>query len=102
MHNIQCMSGVKSEIRTNDVKNINNIISPGGRDKGTSLPDVRDQEVKKIGVAPVQEELKKTPGEREEEDYGHDRLFQSDYSRAIMRDANARATRLTDLEGFPE
>ncbi|MDR0590801.1 MAG: hypothetical protein LBG09_03055 [Puniceicoccales bacterium] len=96
------MSGVKSGIRTDDVTKINNIISPDGAAKGTSLPDVQGQEVKKIGVAPVREDLKKSPVEKEKDEHDRDRFSESDSSRAVMRDANARATKLVDLEGLPE
>jgi hypothetical protein len=96
------MSGVKSGIRTDDVTKINNIVSPDGAVKGTSLPDVQAQEIKKIGVPPVQETLKKSSVEKEKEEHDHDPFSESDSSRALLRDANARATKLVDLEGMPE
>ncbi|MDR1303324.1 MAG: hypothetical protein LBJ81_01740 [Puniceicoccales bacterium] len=94
------MADVKSG-RMDDVTKINNIVGLDGA-KGTSLPDVRDQEVKKVGVPPVQEDLRKSPVEKEEDDYDRDRLSQSDFSRAVTRDANARAMKLVNLEGLPE
>jgi hypothetical protein len=95
------MSGVKSGARLDDVTKINNIVGLDGA-KGTSLPDVRDQEIKKVGVAPVREDLNKSPVEKEEDEYNHDRFSQSDESRAVLSDANAPAKRLGGLEDLPE
>jgi hypothetical protein len=86
--------------RMNDVKNIANVISVAGDAKGTSLADVADQSIKKIGVPPVRRELDRSPLEAAMEDY--EELGASDLSLAVRLDANIHATKLTSLEGFPE
>jgi hypothetical protein len=95
------MSGVKSGMQTGDISKINNAVSDSVV-KGTSLPDVQDQAVKRIGIAPVRENLNKSPVQKEEEDFERDRFSLTDISRAVMRDSNASATKLVDLEGLPE
>jgi hypothetical protein len=85
---------------TSDVSNVRNIMGETGSVQGTSLPDVKGQEVKGIGKAPIRRELERGPSEAESEDRGI--LKESDQSQAVLRDANAPAIRLTGLTGLPE
>ncbi|MDR1906812.1 MAG: hypothetical protein LBQ03_01150 [Puniceicoccales bacterium] len=88
------------EDRTSDVKNIANITSPAGTVKGTSLADVKDQDIKGIGLPPIRKELDRTPVEAAKDEY--DPIGASDLSQSVRFDANARATKLTSLDGLPE
>lgn len=86
--------------RTNDVANIANVVSVAGDAKGTSLADVAGQSIRGIGVPPIRRELNRSPLEAADED--RNRLGANDFSQAVLRDANVYATKLTNLDGFPE
>jgi hypothetical protein len=69
---------------------------------GTSMRDIKAQEILNVGVAPIRQEVDKRPNEGEMDDYASDPFGISDASKAVLRDANAPATKLTNLEGLPE
>jgi hypothetical protein len=69
---------------------------------GTSMQDIKAQEILNVGVAPIRQETEKRPVEEEMDEYADDPFGMSDVSKAVLRDANAPATKLTNLEGLPE
>jgi hypothetical protein len=86
--------------RTDNMRNIRNMVSDAGNVKGTSLVDVKDQEVKGVGLPPIRKELDRSPLEAAKEE--HDPLEGADFLRAVHKDTNAHAIKLTNLDGLPE
>jgi hypothetical protein len=83
----------------NNVGNIANIVSNAGNVKGTSLADVKDQEIKGVGLPPIRKELDRSPLEVDREEHGTQEV---DVLQAVHRDANILATKLTSIDGLPQ
>ncbi|MDR0740343.1 MAG: hypothetical protein LBF34_01375 [Puniceicoccales bacterium] len=86
--------------RIDNMKDIRNMVSDAGGVKGTSLADVKGQEILGIGLPPVRKELDRSPLEAAKDEYNP--LETSDFSQTVQKDANVHAIKLTNLDGFPE
>jgi hypothetical protein len=84
--------------QASNMANIANVVGIGG-EKGTSLNDVKDQEIKGIGKAPIRRELDQSPMEKAKDEYSPLRI--NDPLQAIQLDANIVATE-NNREGLPE
>ncbi|MDR2807343.1 MAG: hypothetical protein LBB11_04295 [Puniceicoccales bacterium] len=70
--------------------------------KGASVIDAKAQEIKDIGVAPIEREMKKPPMELEIEKNRLNPFHETDSSQAVQTDANILAMKSIGLNGFPE